>query len=148
MILYLVRRMRSKGVVTSRLAAWAAVAVVLLLAGCGAVRVQPTTPAGSAALTSRGTVDSPLTNMRNHLGCLRDAHLPVQVTSPTTLQVGAAPGGATILFRATIGAPQADQIEGNAQGAEVVGSALIYPHQASDAELNSIEDCLAQGVQG
>ncbi len=137
-----------KRVVTSRAVASATAALALLLAGCGAVRVQPTTPAGSPKLASRGKVDSPLTDMRNHLGCLRDARLPVQVRSPTTLQVGAPPSGATILFRATPGAAQADQIEGNAQGAEVIGPALVYPHQASDADLNRIEDCLAQGVQG
>lgn len=89
-----------------------------------------------------------MTGMRNHLACLRAAHLPVQVTSSTTLEVGAAPDGAAILFRATPGAAQADQIEANAQGAEVIGPALVYPHQASDDELNRIEDCLAQGVQG
>ena len=120
----------------------------LLLAGCGTVTVQPKTPAGSPTLASRGKVDSPLTDMRNHLGCLRDAHLPVQVTSASTLEVGAPPGGATILFRATPGASQGDQIEGSAQGAEVIGPALLYPHQASDADLDRIEDCLAQGVQG
>ena len=133
---------------TSRLVSSAIVALALLLAGCGAVKVQPTTPAGSSTLASRGKVDSPLTNMRNHLGCLRDGHLPVQVTSATTLQVGEPPSDATILFRATTGASQADQVEGNAQGAEVIGPALVYPHQASDADLDRIEDCLAQGVQG
>jgi hypothetical protein len=30
----------------------------------------------------------------------------------------------------------------------VIGSALLYPNQASDAELNQIETCLAQGVSG
>jgi hypothetical protein len=30
----------------------------------------------------------------------------------------------------------------------VIGSALLYPHQASDSELKKIEDCLAQGVKG
>jgi len=140
--------MSAKRAVTPRVVTSIAAALALLLAGCGAVRVQPTTPAGSPKLASRGQVDSPLTNMRNHLGCLRDAHVPVQVTSPWTLQVGAPPSGATILFRATPGAAQADQIEGNAQNAEVIGPALVYPHQASDDELNRIEDCLAQGVQG
>ena len=38
-----------------------------------------TTPAGSSQLASRGQVDSPLSDIRNHLGCMRDAHLPVQV---------------------------------------------------------------------
>jgi len=134
-------------VLTARLAPLALAA--LALAGCGgAVRIQPATPAGSSKLASRGRIDSPLTDMRNHLQCLRDAHLPVQVVSPTKLMIGGSPSGATVLFRATPGAAQADQIEGNAQDAEVIGTALVYPHQASNAELTAIENCLAQGVQG
>jgi len=118
------------------------------LAGCGAVRVHPTTPAGSTTLASRGEVDSPLTHVPNHLGCLRDNHLPVRVLSSTELQVGALPAGATIVFRATPGSAQANQIDGTVQGAEVIGTALVYPHQAPDAQLSSIEKCLGQGVQG
>jgi hypothetical protein len=138
--------MRSTKLATTRLPALAL--ATLALAGCGAVKVQPSAPAGSTKLSSRGQVDSPLTDVRNHLGCLRDEHLPVQVLSPTELQVGTAPAGATIIFTSTPGAAQADQIEGKAQGAEVIGSALVYPHQASDADLTSIAGCLAQGVQG
>ena len=120
----------------------------LALGGCGAVKVQPTTPAGSTKLVSRGRVDSPLTDIRNHLGCLRDAHLPVAVVSPIKLQVGPLPSGPTIVFKATPGAAQTDQIEATAPGAEVIGPALVYPNQGSGAQLTAIEDCLAQGVQG
>jgi hypothetical protein len=122
--------------------------VTLALTGCGAVRVQPTTPAGSTTLASRGKIDSPLTDMHNHLECLKDARLTVDVLSPTKLQVGAAPAGPTIVFTPTAGAAQAQQIDGNAQAAEVIGTALVYPNQGSDSELTSIENCLAQGVQG
>ena len=127
---------------------WLALTAVAV-AGCGgAVRVQPTTPAGSATLASRGKVDSPLTDVHNHLGCLQADHLPVQVLSPTKLQIGGAPAGPTVVFTPTAGAAQAQQIDGNAQGAEVIGPALMYPNQGSPAELTQIEDCLGQGVQG
>ena len=122
--------------------------MTLALTGCGAVRVQPTTPAGSTTLASRGKIDSPLTDMHNHLECLKDARLTVDVLSPTKLQVGAAEAGPTIVFTPTAGAAQAQQIDGNAQAAEVIGTALVYPNQGSDSELTSIENCLAQGVQG
>jgi hypothetical protein len=134
-----------------RPAAGTVLAVVLgalALTGCGAVKVQPTTPAASSTLASRGRVDSPLTDVRNHLECMRGAHLAVQVVSPTRMQVGPAPSGATIVFAATPGAAQSDQIIGSAQGAEVIGSALVYPHQAPGRVLSGIETCLAQGVQG
>jgi hypothetical protein len=119
----------------------------LALTGCGAVTVQPTTPAGSSKLASRGRVDSPV-KMKNHLSCLRDAHLPVQVVTPTRLQIGPAPAGPTIVFAATPGGAQAYQINGSAQSAEVIGSALVYPNQGSDGEMATIGACLAQGVQG
>ena len=87
-------------------------------------------------------------NMRNHVGCLRDAHLNVQVLSSTKLQIDSAPAGPTIVFTPTPGAAQADQINGAAQGAEVIGTALVYPNQGSDALMGTIGACLAQGVQG
>ncbi|HUA50205.1 MAG TPA: hypothetical protein VMA77_33540 [Solirubrobacteraceae bacterium] len=118
------------------------------LAGCGAVRVQPTTASGSTQLASRGRIDSPLTDMDNHLGCIRDAHLAVQVLSPTKLQIGSAPTGPTVVFTATPGAAQNYQIEGKSQGAEVIGTALLYPNQGSDSEVAAVEACLDQGVQG
>ena len=147
MILYLVAGMSRKRSFTARFAPLGLAA--LALAGCGgALRVQPTAPAGSSKLASRGKVDSPLTDVRNHLGCLRDAHLPVIVLSPTMLQIGTAPGSPTVDFSPTPGSAQAYQIDGRVQNAEVIGSALVYPHQGSDAELTAIESCLAQGVQG
>lgn len=130
-----------------RLLTAVAVAAVALTGCGGAVQVQPTTPAGSTKLASRGRVDSPV-KMKNHLECLRDAHLPVQVVSPTRVQVGSPPAGPTIVFAATAGAAQAFQIDGSAQAAEVIGSALVYPNQGSDGEMATIGACLAQGVQG
>ncbi len=129
--------------------ALAALVLALVVAGCGgAVKVQPTASPGSTTLASRGKVDSPLTDMHNHLQCIRDDHIAVQVVSPTKLQVGAAPAGPTIVFTPTAGAAQARQIDATAQGAEVIGTALLYPNQGSDSQLTSIEDCLSQGVQG
>jgi hypothetical protein len=136
--------MRAKRFVT----AVAFAAFALAVTGCGAVKVQPSTQAGSSKLASRGAIDSPLTKMRNHLACLRDAHLSVRVASPTRLQVGSAPGGPTIVFSSTPGAAQAYQINGSAQGAMVIGSALVYPNHGSDREMSTIGSCLAQGVQG
>jgi hypothetical protein len=129
--------------------AWLALlGCAVALAGCGAVRVQPTTPAGSAKLASRGRVDSPLRDMDNYLGCIRSARLPVQVLSPVKLQIGPAPAGPTVVFTNTPGAAQAYQINGESQGAEAIGTALLYPNQGSDGELASIEACLDRGVQG
>jgi hypothetical protein len=131
-----------------RAALWPALALVALApVGCGTVAVQPTTPSGAEKLASRGKLDDPATDMHNHVACLRGADLPVQVLSPIKLQVGPAPAGPTIVFTPSPAVAQAYQIRDFAPGAEVIGSALVYPNQGSDGELASIGACLAQGVQ-
>jgi hypothetical protein len=131
---------------TARLLTFALAA--LILGGCGgAVNVQPSAPAGSSKLASRGRIDNPATATDNHLSCLHAAHLPVQVISPTRLQIGALPAGPTIVFTPSPAVAQSEQIKGIAQPAEVIGSAQVFPHQGSDGELASIGACLAQGVQ-
>ena len=52
----------------------------------------------------------------------------------------------------TLSAPSADmaegeQIQGKAQGAYVIGAALVYPHHAPGSELTAIENCLGAGVK-
>lgn len=120
----------------------AAVGVVaLLICGCSSVAKPP---------QGRGKVDDPRTAKSNHLRCLLQHHLPAHKVGNTGLQVGPLPGGPTVAFQPTPGSAQADQIYASPghQGAEVIGSALLYPHQAPDDELSQIESCLAQGVSG
>jgi hypothetical protein len=66
----------------------------------------------------------------------------------TAMQIGTRPYGPTVYFEPTPGAAQEMQIDGQAQGAEVIGSALLYPNQASDQLLQQVEDCVALGVSG
>ncbi len=140
--------MPSEKLLTPVRARLALLGCAVAIAGCGSVRVQPTTSSGSSKLASRGKLDNQLTNVDNHLACLQAAHLPVQVISPDKLQIGALPAGPTIVFTPSAAVGQADQIVGSVQGAEVIGSALLYPNQGSSSELSGIEDCLDQGVQG
>lgn len=119
-------------------AALAAVAAVALCA-CGSA-VKP--PQG------RGQIDDPRTKNPNHVACLRQHGLPVQEVGATGLRFGSAPGAPTVAFEPTPGAAQDMQISGQSEGAEVIGSALLYPHQASEAELGVIETCLGHGVTG
>jgi hypothetical protein len=112
-----------------------------LLGGC-ATTVKP--PQG------RGQVDSPLTTSPDRVACLRSAHVPVQEVGSTTLQIGPLPTGATVKFEPTAGVAQGLQLRGvpSAQGAEVIGAALLYPHQARGSQLTAIENCLSVGVKG
>lgn len=63
------------------------------------------------------------------------------------MQVGQLPSGPTIVFMPSADIAEGQQIEGKAQGAEVIGAALLYPNHASGAELTVIENCLGQGVK-
>ena len=98
-----------------------------------------------AAIKSRQGVDDPRTK---HLKCIRQDHLVVVPVGTTGLQVGTPPSGPTINFEPTPGAAQALQIEGKVTGAEVIGSALLYPNQASDELMTVVENCVAKGVSG
>ncbi len=129
----------------ARLALCCGLAAVVLSA-CGST-ANP--PAGSippgAYHAGRAAVDDPRTS---HLRCLRAHGLPAQDVGLTQIQVGAPPAGPLVAFTPTPGAAQAAQIDGQAQGAEVIGSALLYPNQAPDNELSVIETCVTLDVRG
>ena len=95
--------------------------------------------------TGRGVVDDP---RASHLKCLAQAHIPAVKVGQTGIQIGQPQSGPTVKFEPTPGAAQQAQITGQAQGAEVIGSALLYPNRAPDAQLQVIEDCLTIGVNG
>ncbi|MGI8411519.1 MAG: hypothetical protein ACR2LV_02405 [Solirubrobacteraceae bacterium] len=120
------------------------------LAALGLCACASTTKPMAATATprSRGRVDDPRTARVNHIECLQRARLRVVKVGGSDLQVGPLPSGPTIDFAPTPGIAQGLQIQGSAQGAEVIGSALLYPNQASDQELAKIETCLAKGVSG
>jgi hypothetical protein len=118
------------------------------LAGCGAIQVKPSASAGSTVPASRGQIDDPRTNKHNHLACLVKAGLNVHKAGLTGLQIDSAPSGPAVTFAPTPGAAQADQIQGRIPGAEVIGSALVYPNGGSDGEMKTIENCMSQGVSG
>ena len=126
----------------AKLAVVASVAAVGLSA-CGTA-VHSTAAPG----VSRGRVDDPRTAKSDRVQCMRAKRLPVQEVGATSMQIGAPPDGARVVFEPTPGAAQGVQIQGEAQGAEVIGSALLYPNQAPADQLGSIEACLAQGVSG
>jgi hypothetical protein len=137
----------------TRTAALAAVcaASALALAACGTT-AKPL--AGSPGVTKapgiHGKVDDPRTNVHNHVACLKADHLAVRLVGQTDMQVGTAPSGPYVHFTPTPGAAQYDQISGTPkfQGAEVIGSALLWPNASSAKELQAVESCLAQGVSG
>lgn len=130
---------------SAKLAA-ACVLAAAVLSACGSTgRPVAGSAAARAGRVGRGKVDDPRTL---HYQCLLAHHLPVVLVGGTGLQVGALGTGPSVTFEATPGGAQYLQISGQVESAEVIGSALLYPNQASDSELQTIEDCLAQGVTG
>ena len=119
----------------------------LTLSACGS-SAKP--QAGTADVSvhkagARGVVDDPRVK---YLKCLEATHMPVIERGTTDLLVGTPPNQVAATFTPTPGAAQDQQISGHTPGAEVIGSALLYPGTAPDSELQPIEDCLAQGVKG
>jgi hypothetical protein len=130
---------------SAKLAIACALAAVVLSA-CG-TKTNP--PAGSISPTAttagHAKIDDPRTK---HIKCLQQDKIPVTKVGVTAMQIGAPPDGPYVRFVATPGAAQAAQIDGTVTGAEVIGSALLFPNRAPDQLLGKIETCLAQGVSG
>jgi hypothetical protein len=114
------------------------------LAACGSTAKPEAGSAKAASVNAKG-VDDP---RATHVECLRQAHIPVTEFDRTWLQIGTKPYGPTVHFTPTPGAAQEFQIDGQVEGAEVIGAALLYPNKASDGLLQTVEDCIAKGVTG
>jgi hypothetical protein len=135
---------------SAKLAA-AIVLSVLSLSACG-ISSKPEAGTRKAIANGHKGLDDARTK---HTACLRQAHIAFHNEELTVagkplpgFQVNAAPAGPTVIFEATPGDAQGAQIQGEAQSAEVIGSALLYPNQASDSLLKVVENCVGLGVKG
>jgi hypothetical protein len=128
---------------SAKLAAASALAVISL-AACGTT-AKPEAGTLRADAKAHQGVDDP---RAQHLLCLQADRIPVVTVGQTGLTVGTPPAAAKVVFLPTPGSGQQAQIGGDAPGAEVIGSALLYPQQDSDAQLKQIEECLSVGVKG
>jgi hypothetical protein len=76
------------------------------------------------------------------LGCIeREKGLDARLVGEKSIQVGG-PGGPRIEFFVSAGEAEGKQFQGEAQGAEQVGAALLYVNDAGDEVLEKVEDCL------
>lgn len=124
--------------------------VALAVSACG-ISAKPVagTPGISRAPGNHAQVSDPRTK---HVKCLKADRLPVRLFKASgarpAIQVGTAPSGPTVIFEPTQQAATGVQIVGQAQGAEVIGTALVYPNQASDSVMQRVEKCMSIGVSG
>jgi hypothetical protein len=135
---------------SAKLAA-ALVLLALSLSACG-ISSKPEAGTPKAIANGHKGLDDP---RAKHTTCLQQAHIPFHNEQLTvagkvlpSFQVGAAPSGPTVSFEPTPGDAQGVQIQGEAQGAEVIGSALVYPNQATDSLMAVVESCVGKGVSG
>jgi hypothetical protein len=125
--------------------------MAVLLSACGiSAKPQAGTANISKSANYHGLVDHPWTLQ---VKCLKSDHVKFReyLTSGQKLpaiQIRSLPTGPTIVFEPTPGAAQDVQIQGGAEGAEVIGSALLYPNQAANKLLTKVEDCASAGVTG
>lgn len=126
--------------------------LALLVSACG-VAEKPV--AGTPHLREyagyHGLVDDPRTPQ---VACLKSDKLPFHeyyadgVQHLPAIQVGSGTQGPTIIFYPTAGISQGLQIMGQETAAEVIGSLLVYPNQASHRVLTKVEACASIGVKG
>jgi hypothetical protein len=131
---------------SAKLALVAGLAAISLSA-CGTA-AKPEAGTSKAQVKSHKGVDDP---RKKHIVCLEQHRIRVtamSVSGKPAFQVGTAPSGPTVIFTPTPGAAQEAQISGQVQGAEVIGSALLYPNQADSSLLKKVEGCVAEGVSG
>lgn len=122
----------------------------LSLSACGTTS-KPEAGTANAIVKSHQGLDDPRTK---HIVCLQQQRIPVRREQTVVdgqrlpgFQVGSG-AGPTVSFEPTPGDAQGVQIHGQAQGAEAIGSALLYPNAAPDSLLTKVESCVAQGVSG
>jgi hypothetical protein len=123
----------------------------LSLSACG-ISSKPEAGTPKAIATGHKGLDDPRSK---HTACLRQQGVRVQLEQRTiagkvlpSFQVDTPPSGPTVSFEPTPGDAQGVKIQGEAQGAEIIGSALVYPNQATDKLLTVVENCVAKGVSG
>src|SRR5437588_3381741 len=105
------------------------------LSACGSTSKPVAGADGTRTLSGglapgRGVVDDPRTKS---LPCLTATKLGVVKYGASRLVVGSGGDQARVVFLPTPGAAQAAQLSGSVQGAEVIGSALLYPQAMSDS---------------
>lgn len=110
-------------------------------AGGGSASAPPASGAGAAA--SGHYSSQPYNPVTGPLRCLRQAGLRARHAGRDGIQVLPKGAGPRIVFAATPGDAEAAQLHGQAEGAEVIGNALLYPNAAPDDLLKKVETCLA-----
>ncbi|MGI8750324.1 MAG: hypothetical protein ACR2J6_07225 [Thermoleophilaceae bacterium] len=119
----------------ARLLAAAACGTALALSACGGSDSPAKSPAS-------GQPPDPNDKRAVAVACLRDdKQLPVRVAGDKSIQVGGR-RGPRVEFFVSSGEAEGRQFDGDAQGAEQIGAALLYINRGSEDQLKLVEECL------
>ena len=117
------------------IASAAACAFALAGAGCGV-------GGGDDAIRDAGP--NPNDKRAVALVCItREKNVPARLVGEKSIQVEG-PNAPRVEFFVSSGEAEARQFQGEAQGAEQVGAALLFVNQGDDEVLQKLEDCLAK----
>lgn len=86
---------------------------------------------------------NPNDKRRVALQCITDRGLEARLAGEKSILVNGA-AGPRVEFFVSSGEAEARQFQGEAQGAEQVGAALLFVNGAGDRVLEQVEGCLAQ----
>jgi hypothetical protein len=107
----------------------------VVLAGCQAT--------GSTQSASKGRGYDP---RDKPIKCIAQKGVAGRKVGRTTLQVGAPDQGPKVVYVTTPEFAASLQLHGHAEGAEVIGRALLYPQSGNDQQLKIIENCLGKDL--
>jgi hypothetical protein len=116
-------------------AAVAACAAALAVAACGGSDA-PARPGGA------GQAPDPNDKRAVALDCIvNKERVPAKLSGDQAIQMGPK-GGPRIEFLISGGEAEGQQFQGNAQGAEQIGSTLLFINDGTDDQLEAAEKCL------
>ncbi len=113
----------------------------LVLAGCGSVR-QPSQSGGESATRGGAYGFKPYQPRDKLLKCLRRKGVEAVAVGQDSIQFLPLPGAPRIVMAATPDAATALQVRGRSEGAQLMGSALVFANQATKRQIEQIQDCL------
>lgn len=128
--------------------------LVLGVAGCGGQGTRsPSASGGNVAAASGGPAAAPSHATAAYdprstpLSCMRGEHLKAHFQGANAIRFDGGSGAPQIVFASTPDEAVALQLHGQAEGAEVIGQALLFVHHAPESELKAIEKCLDKQVK-
>lgn len=126
---------------TPRLTAIPIVLLALTVAGCGSVRTADQS-GGQDAVRGGAAGFKPFQPRDRLIECLREKGVEAVAKGEDEIQVLPASTGPRIVMAADPEAATALQVRGKAEGAELMGRALVYAGRSSDAQVEQVQDCL------